>query len=60
MKNLENFGVQELSIKEQKEVDGGFFGYLIGAGIALVAMGIHDAIDYPGAFLDGVLGRKLI
>jgi hypothetical protein len=33
MKNLQNFGVQELSATEQKEVDGGF------AFIALCCLG---------------------
>ena len=30
MKNLENFGVQELNAKELEEVSGGFFGLLLG------------------------------
>lgn len=35
MKNLENFGVQELNSLESKEIDGGsriayYFGYFIG------------------------------
>jgi len=39
MKNLKNYGVQELSIKEQKETEGGvlfvLFGAVIGLGILL-------------------------
>jgi bacteriocin-like protein len=30
MKNLENFGVQELNAKELEEVSGGFLGLLLG------------------------------
>lgn len=57
MKNLEKFDVQELNSKEIKETQGGFLNYVITAAVALTAMGIHDAIDYPEAFLDGLLRR---
>ena len=35
MRNLENFGVQEMSLSEQKSIDGGFLPLLI-YGAALV------------------------
>ena len=36
MKNLQNFGVQELSAREIKETDGGFLGILIVIGCCLL------------------------
>ena len=30
MKNLQNFGIQELSLQEQKELDGGVYFLIIG------------------------------
>ncbi|WP_299104058.1 hypothetical protein [uncultured Tenacibaculum sp.] len=58
MKNLQNYGVQELSAKEIKETEGGFLSFVIAAGVGLFAMGIHDAIDHPQAFVDGFLGKR--
>ena len=56
MKNLENFGVQELNQEEIKNSNGGFLlGPLTTIDLALTAMGIHDSIDHPDAFLDGFL-----
>lgn len=43
MENLKNYGVQELSLYEQKETDGGILGFLAGylVGVAL-AMILFD------------------
>jgi len=35
MKNLENYGVQELSIKEQQEIEGGWFFLALGIGLVI-------------------------
>ena len=35
MKNLENYGVQEMSIKEQKETEGGWFFLALGIGLII-------------------------
>lgn len=35
---LENFGVQELSAKEMEDVNGGFWGFLVGFAVAAVAL----------------------
>lgn len=52
MKNLQNFGVQELNIEEKKVVSGGDFGMtLLGA---LLAYAIIDAVENPSDFWDGV------
>ena len=41
MKNLENYGVQELNTKEIKETNGGFWNFVIGA----IAGGVlYDAV----------------
>ncbi len=53
MKNLENFGVQDLNFQETQKIEGGFWQYVVGGMVALTAMGIHDSIDHPGAFWDG-------
>lgn len=50
MKNLQNFGVQELSLQEQKEVDGGgFFTFLaimaVGALVFAIGNAIGNAFD---------------
>ena len=34
--NLEKFGVSEMSIQEQKQTEGGFFGLLVGLFITWV------------------------
>ena len=42
MKNLENFGVQELSMQESMETNGGFFGFgpfRIGLRVGLIMGG---------------------
>ena len=39
MKNLENFGVQELDVKEIRETDGGIIGLLLSAFAMGVAYG---------------------
>ena len=47
MKNLENYGVQEMSIKEQQEIDGGFLDILIGVIIGgIIAFGIWKRKKY--------------
>lgn len=38
MKNLENYGVQELEISETKQVQGGIFGFLLGFGVGMLIM----------------------
>jgi len=43
MKNLENFGVQELKAEEINETNGGFWNFVIGA----IAGGVlYDAVKY--------------
>lgn len=37
MKNLESFGVRELSTKEMKQVNGGFLAFLIAIAIMIAA-----------------------
>ncbi len=44
MNNLENFGVQELSIKEQEATEGGFFIVLAAAFILGFVYGAAEAI----------------
>tara|TARA_R110002050_G_scaffold238372_1_gene374449 strand:+ start:232 stop:405 length:174 start_codon:yes stop_codon:yes gene_type:complete len=44
MKNLQNFGVQELSAKEIKEIEGGFIWPILEAITVVLAIGA--AIDY--------------
>jgi lactobin A/cerein 7B family class IIb bacteriocin len=36
MKNLENYGVQELDAREMKEISGGWFRIIVGVVIAAV------------------------
>lgn len=43
MKNLENFGVQELSFKEIKETEGGFLPLLIYGAALLVEVACYAA-----------------
>jgi hypothetical protein len=45
MKNLQSFGVQELSAKEIKETEGGFLGTLIVIGCCLLLAGCTSACD---------------
>ena len=47
----------ELSKHELVLIQGGFWQYVAGGAIALLAMGIHDTIDHPEAFVDGFLGN---
>lgn len=54
--NLSNLGVKELNVKEIQQTQGGFL-HLV--GLALLAMAIHDAIDYPEAFIAGFTGEKM-
>ncbi|WP_285655462.1 hypothetical protein [Allomuricauda sp. NBRC 101325] len=46
MKNLENFRVKELSIQEQKSIDGGFWGalfaFVVGAAIAIIGKALNN------------------
>lgn len=41
MRNLENFGVQEMSIVEQKNVDGGGF-WELARKVVVAIMAIHE------------------
>ena len=45
MKNFETFKVQELSIQEQKEIEGVFLGalfaFVVGAAIAILGTGLQ-------------------
>ncbi len=53
MKNLENYGVQEMNASEIKEIDGGVFGWddiLIGIAIAAGASIINDWDDFKDGF----------
>ncbi|WP_339663546.1 hypothetical protein [uncultured Polaribacter sp.] len=46
MKNLKNFNVQELSIQEQKETDGGWFLTLLVVALVVgVVAGLWDSTD---------------
>lgn len=53
MKSLESFGVCELNTHEINQIKGGIWPLLL----ALTAMGIHDSIEHPDAFLKGFLGE---
>ncbi len=53
MKNLENYGVQEMDIGECKEVDGGF---ILAAFATMYAYNaVIAAIENPQGVLDGFL-----
>jgi len=54
MKNLESFGVQEMNTKDTQQTHGGIWGYVAAAALALTVMGIHDSIDHPDAFWEGL------
>ena len=57
MKNemvLDGFDVQELSFKEEMEVDGGWVTWAIRAGVALTAWAAKDVIDHWDHFKAGV------
>ncbi len=56
MKDLQKFNVTELSDDSIKATEGGI---LLTLAVALTAMGIHDAIDHPDAFWDGLTGAEL-
>ncbi|MCL7752474.1 hypothetical protein [Polaribacter sp. Z022] len=43
MKNLQNFGVQELSVKEIRETDGGILPFLIYGAALLVEVACYSA-----------------
>ena len=60
MKNLESYGVQEMSSKEIRKTDGGVVDpitvlCMIGAG--LIVVGIKESIDYPSSFWAGFTGN---
>ena len=55
MKNLESFGVQELSLKEINETTGGDFGLTL-LGALLVAAAVEVMGDW-NHFKDGLMGR---
>ncbi len=42
MRNLENFGVQEMSIVEQKNVDGGVYWWVTAIVVAVVNVIVND------------------
>lgn len=53
MKNLKSFGVQALSAKEMKEVDGGIFGILIAAIIIIaVRIFVNDGNDNNRTYIN--------
>lgn len=60
MKKLENYGVIELSTKLKRESNGGFWQYVIGAAITLTLFGVHDSINNPESFWNGVIGKKQV
>lgn len=46
MKNLENYGVQEMNTKEIEEVNGGFFGTLaLAVSVVAAATAYVEAVD---------------
>ncbi len=59
MKNLENYGVQEMNTKEMVSIDGGFFGLddsvliTLGIGMALGVITTQDLDDLADAFMEG-------
>tara|TARA_R110001606_G_scaffold397304_1_gene573415 strand:+ start:4352 stop:4552 length:201 start_codon:yes stop_codon:yes gene_type:complete len=58
MKNVQNFGVQELNTKEMKEISGGFWGVVIKVlkyiGSALLADTAVNPNSHLEAFKEGV------
>ncbi len=55
MKKVEKLALKELNQSELVTTEGG----LIVLGIALVAIGIFETIENPGAFWDGLIGADL-
>jgi hypothetical protein len=59
MKNLENYGVQELGAKEKVEIGGGLLGIddaawaAIGIGVLLGIITTQDLDDLADAFMEG-------
>jgi hypothetical protein len=49
MKNLQNFGIQELSLQEQKELDGGVYFLIIGC-LGLVGLLVMSVILVHNVF----------
>ncbi|GAA3657505.1 class IIb bacteriocin, lactobin A/cerein 7B family [Flavivirga jejuensis] len=46
MKNLENFGIQEMNTKEMKEVNGGFWGlFALAVVIAIAVFGKNVTVS---------------
>lgn len=60
MKNLQNFGVQELNAKETREIEGGIFGLddLAALGIGLTIAAAVEIMGDWEHFKDGLFGRK--
>lgn len=59
MKNLQNFGVQELNTQEIKETEGGIFGIddLAALAIGLTLVAATEIIGDWEHFKDGLAGR---
>lgn len=49
MKNLENFGVQELDAKEIRETEGGWLDRAVWGAVALVLAALNTDWDAAGA-----------
>ncbi|WP_271765640.1 hypothetical protein [Aquimarina algiphila] len=45
MKNLENFGVQELTIKEQETTEGGILGLFVLVAVAGFLWGLGQGLE---------------
>jgi len=56
MKDLEliYLGIEEINVEEMKEINGGFWQTIVGGVGAYLAI---SAIEYPNAFIDGLLCR---
>lgn len=51
MKNLENYGVQEMNAKEISETDGGIIS-TFNSAISFSLSGMHALIDFSAGFVD--------
>jgi lactobin A/cerein 7B family class IIb bacteriocin len=48
--NLQELGVQEMTVQEIKEIDGGILPWIAGA---LLGGLLYDLVSEPGDYLDG-------
>ena len=58
MKNLENFGVQELNAKEIRNTDGGFLQYLAAALLYFAVETVTNPVSSGNAFVAGLNGES--